>query len=117
MARMTGHALRREQLSPGTDAPSRERPLTTFGFPLDLGVREHFSPITRDSLPASGLVTLQRSDSHLSATFYLLQDPSITGFSGAPVFLIAKPFATSAQGRWPGLGRGRDRPTLFRSWV
>jgi hypothetical protein len=108
--------LPRKLFSSDNDAPSRERPLTTLGFPLGLGVQEHFSPehpltalglslppgtqehfspITRDSQPASGLITLPRADTHAPATFYLLENPSVAGFSGAPVFLFPKPFASN----------------------
>jgi hypothetical protein len=96
MAKLAGRFLRRTMLSSDNTAPSRERPLTTLGFPLALGVKEHFSPITRDSQPASGLITIPRFDTHTPATFFLLDNPSIAGFSGAPVFLFPKPFASTS---------------------
>jgi hypothetical protein len=98
LAKLAGRFLLKATVSADSAAPSRERPLTTFGFPLALGVQEHFSPITRDSLPASGLITFPRFDTHAPATFYLLDNPSVAGFSGAPVFLIPKPFTNSSGG-------------------
>jgi hypothetical protein len=95
LSKATGPFFPRTLLSSDNTAPSRERTLTTLGFPLTLGIQEHFSPISRDSLPASGLITVPRFDTHAPATFFFLQDPSIAGFSGAPVFLFPKPFATS----------------------
>jgi hypothetical protein len=80
-------------ISSEANAPSRDRPLTTLGFPLMLGVAEHFSPISRESKPSSGLITLPRFDTHTPATFFLLADSSIAGFSGAPLFLTAAPYA------------------------
>lgn len=67
-------------------APSREHPLTTIGFPLGLGVKDKFSPISRESKPASGLLNITRADTRRSEIFFLLDAPSIGGFSGAPIF-------------------------------
>jgi hypothetical protein len=112
LAKLGGHFLARTMLSSENTAPSRERPLTTLGFPLALGVQEHFSPITRDSSPASGLITLPRFDTHTPATFYLLENASIAGFSGAPVFLIPKPFATNSGSlAFPRTGSGSSTLT------
>ncbi|MGA2624483.1 MAG: hypothetical protein ABSF91_11560 [Bacteroidota bacterium] len=66
--------------------PLREREVTTIGFPLDLGYGKSFSPISKISRPSSGLIELPRFDNNKIATFYLLDDPSISGFSGSPVF-------------------------------
>lgn len=101
VSNMTGRFMQRALISSDRDAPSRERPLTTLGFPLGLGVQEHFSPISRDSLPVSGLLTLPRFDTHTPANFYLLDNPSIAGFSGAPVFLFPKPYTSGAALAFP----------------
>jgi len=93
VARLAGHFMPKNLISSDSSAPSRDRPLTTLGFPLALGAAEHFSPITRESKPSSGLITLLRFDTHKAATFFLLSDPSIAGFSGAPVLLTAAPYA------------------------
>jgi hypothetical protein len=65
--------------------PMREREVTTIGFPLELGFEKHFSPISKVSKPSSGLVELRRADNNKLTEFFLLDDPSISGFSGAPV--------------------------------
>lgn len=96
MPYLKGHFLPRENLLSTLEAPSRERPLVTLGFPLGLGVRDRFSPISRESKAASGLLTLPRADRKGESVFFLLDSPSIGGFSGAPVFHL--PGAYSAGG-------------------
>lgn len=91
--KLVGRFIPEKLISSDTAAPSRDRPLTTLGFPLALGVAEHFSPISRESKPASGLITLARFDTKKPATFFLLGDPSVAGFSGAPLLLTAAPYA------------------------
>lgn len=95
VTKLAGHFMPRNQISSDSNAPSRDRPLTTLGFPLSLGFAGHFSPISRESKPASGLITLPRFDTHAPAIFFLLGDPSIAGFSGAPLLLIPTPFSSS----------------------
>lgn len=96
MPHLKEHFLPKEMISTKLEAPSRERPLTTIGFPLGLGVQDRFSPISRESKPASGLLTIPRFDTKQTAVFYLLDNPSIGGFSGAPIF--ETPGAHSSQG-------------------
>jgi len=81
------HFLRIELLVQEESAPDRELDLTILGFPLNLGVKGKFSPISKTSRAASGLLTLPRADTKTKATFFLLEDPSVGGFSGAPVFV------------------------------
>lgn len=94
MSKLLGHFMQESFISSGVTAPSRDRPLTALGFPLMLGAVEHFSPISRESKPSSGLITLPRFDTKKPAIFFLLSDPSIAGFSGAPLLLTAAPFTT-----------------------
>lgn len=68
-----------------SDAPSRDITLTTLGFALGNGAQVTFSPVTKESKAASGLL------SENSVVYFLLQDPSISGFSGAPVFDPGEP--------------------------
>ncbi len=96
MPHLKEHFLPKEMVSAKLEAPSRELPLTTIGFPLGLGVQERFSPISRESKPASGLLTIPRFDTNQTAIFYLLDNPSIGGFSGVPIFEI--PGAHSSHG-------------------
>ena len=93
---LAGRFLKGEMLRSDLVAPERERPLTTIGFPLGLGIGDYFSPISRESKPASGIVSLESSDTKRRTEFFLLDSPSIGGFSGAPVFEM--PGAYSSQG-------------------
>lgn len=65
--------------------PIREREVTTIGFPMALGFEKYFSPISKISKPSSGLLEFSRSDNNKITEFFLMDDPSISGFSGAPV--------------------------------
>lgn len=77
-------------------APRRERPLVVMGFPLALGTIGRFSPITSEGKTASGLLRIHRFDNKKEATFFILDKPSIGGFSGAPVYLIPGPYSEGA---------------------
>lgn len=66
--------------------PSREIPLTVMGYPLGLGATGLISPLSLETRAASGLITMRRFDNKQLASFILLQDPSIGGLSGGPVF-------------------------------
>lgn len=75
-------------------APPRSMILTVLGFPLALGVEKVFSPISRETKAASGLLELKRADIHKPSIFFIIQDPSIGGFSGAPLFDTGLPYST-----------------------
>lgn len=64
---------------------SRDDEITVIGFPNGLGVSGKFSPLTFRSHPSSGLVTLKRADSDILTEFFCLENPSMGGYSGAPV--------------------------------
>lgn len=66
-------------------APSRDVQLTSIGFPLGLGIHEHFSPLTFHSNASSGLLSLPRADTKTIQTFFVLENPSVGGYSGCPV--------------------------------
>ena len=79
-------------------APPRNRPLTTIGFPLGLGAIERgpddkLSPLSRESKPASGLITLNRFDTKKPSVFFLLDSPTIGGFSGSPALITPGSFS------------------------
>ncbi len=83
------------------EVPDRNRPLTTIGYPLGLGglllgPDKRVSPLSRESKPASGLLTLPRADTKQAVVTFLLDSPSIGGFSGAPVFLFPAAFSQGA---------------------
>jgi S1-C subfamily serine protease len=81
-----GQGLPFEMLSSRPNPPSRDIPLTVFGYPLGLGGEGYVSPIARETKAASGFITLPRFDTKARCTFIILQDPSVGGFSGGPVF-------------------------------
>jgi hypothetical protein len=68
----------------------KNRVLTTVGFPLALGLSGKFSPITKSSKAASNLFRYKRSDKNIETTFLILDDPSVQGFSGAPVYALSE---------------------------
>lgn len=68
----------------------KNRVLTTIGFPLALGVSGKFSPITKSSKAASNLFRYRRFDNNIETTFLVLDDPSVQGFSGAPVYALSE---------------------------
>jgi len=68
----------------------RNRVLTTVGFPLSLGLKGKFSPITKSSKAASNLLNYKSPDTKTDTTFLILDDPSVQGFSGAPVYALSE---------------------------
>lgn len=80
------HFLSLENLQKEIVAPEREKALSMIGFPLGLGVKDYFSPLSKEVKTSSGLLRLSRSDNKKEATFFLLSDPSVGGYSGAPIF-------------------------------
>lgn len=79
--------LSADLIAPECEAPSRNVPLTVFGFPLGIGTSgNQFSPLTRQTHCASDLVGLRRADAPIETSFFILEDPSVTGYSGGPVF-------------------------------
>jgi len=91
-------------------APQRERPLVVMGFPLALGTKDRFSPITVESKSASGLLKLNRFDTNTEASFFVLDKPSIGGFSGAPVFLMPWPYSDGPRLTLPNVGSPAANP-------
>lgn len=67
-------------------AVSRDYELTSVGFPRGLGTEGMFSPFTFRSYAASGFVTLERADTHTLSEFFCMENPSVGGYSGCPVF-------------------------------
>lgn len=74
------------------EAPARSKPLTTIGFPLGLGVSlspgTRISPISKESKAASDLLSLSRFDTKTPTESFILDSPSVGGFSGSPVFVL-----------------------------
>ncbi|MDP1610152.1 MAG: trypsin-like peptidase domain-containing protein [Sulfuritalea sp.] len=65
---------------------SRDYELTSVGFPHGLGADGMFSPLTYRSHASSAFITLPRFDTHRPSVFFLLENPSVGGYSGCPVF-------------------------------
>ena len=70
-------------------APKRDIVLTVIGFPLILGIGQRISPLTLQTHTSSGLLELNRFDNKILTTFFICENPSIGGFSGAPCFDIS----------------------------
>ncbi|MCH7905323.1 MAG: trypsin-like peptidase domain-containing protein [Armatimonadetes bacterium] len=68
---------------------SRDFELTSVGFPHGLGAQGLFSPLTYRSYASSALITLLRSDTHTPCEFFCLENPSVGGYSGCPIFDLA----------------------------
>jgi hypothetical protein len=66
--------------------PDRAKPLIMLGFPPGLVVEEYFSPLSRVTKISSGLLTLNRFDTETPHVSFLLDNPGIGGYSGAPIF-------------------------------
>ncbi len=82
-------AIPLKMISNDRKAISRNTQLTVIGFPKGLGVdvdAEYFSPLTYRSFPSSGLITLNRFDIKTPQTFIILENPSVAGYSGGPVY-------------------------------
>lgn len=67
-------------------AVSRDFELTSIGFPNGLGTNGSFSPFSFRSYASSGFVTLLRADTKTPCEFFCLENPSVGGYSGCPVF-------------------------------
>jgi len=62
-----------------------------IGYPVVDVIATHFSPLTFNSYFSSGLITLNRGDTKTLSNFQLLENPSVQGYSGGPVFVsVAK---------------------------
>ena len=75
-----------EQLNTTITPPSRDAYLTAVGFPNGLGAIGKYSPFTFRSHAASSLIMLQRADTKTPSDFFTLENPSIGGYSGGPIF-------------------------------
>lgn len=83
---MTGRFFPFDHFNLEAKPVSRDFELTAIGFPNGLGTEGLFSPLTFRSYASSGFLTLQRADTHTRSAFFCLENPSIGGYSGCPVF-------------------------------
>ena len=83
---LSGRFFPADQLNISSITPSRDAYLTAVGFPHGLGAYGKFSPFTFRSHASSGTITLNRSDTNTPADFFTLENPSVGGYSGGPIF-------------------------------
>lgn len=81
-----GRFLPLDHFNLGKEIVSRDAELTCIGFPHGLGTNGSFSPFTFRSYASSGFVTLNRADTKTLSEFFCLENPSVGGYSGGPVF-------------------------------
>jgi len=68
------------------ESVSRDFELTCFGFPKGLGTEGLFSPFTFRSFASSGFFRYHRFDTKQECIFFCLENPSVGGYSGGPIF-------------------------------
>ena len=90
---ITGHAalfqdrcFPYDHINDSNTPASRDDELTVIGFPHGLGVQGKFSPLTFRSYASSAFLTLPRADTKTPSDFFCLENPSVGGYSGGPVF-------------------------------
>jgi hypothetical protein len=86
-------AMPLEFLESQTNLPSRDAFVTALGFPLGLGAEGEFIPLSRESKLSSGIL----SDG--GGLFFLLQDPSVSGYSGGPLIQSGDPRVIATDAR------------------
>ena len=86
MPYLKGRCLPYDHFNLQKTSVSRDFELTTVGFPKGLGVTGKFSPLTFRSYASSGILTLNRADTNSPSEFFCMENPSMGGYSGGPVF-------------------------------
>ena len=97
-----------QQFPASAGSPPRDRTVLVMGFPTVLGTTGRFSPIMTEAKTASGLLRMARFDTHVEATFFVLEKRGIGGFSGGPVFMMGGSAFREDVLSTPG----KDNPTL-----
>lgn len=98
---LNGRCFPYEQIELDVAKISRDDELTSVGFPNGLGAFGKFSPFTFRSYVSSSEITLNRADINKPALFICLENPSVGGYSGCPIFdlgIMKKGVITSSQG-------------------
>ncbi len=65
---------------------SRDCELTCVGFPNGMGAIGKFTPFTFRSYFSSNIIRMNRFDTNTPSDFLCLENPSVGGYSGGPVF-------------------------------
>ncbi len=86
-------AIAFDQLAKKDESPGADTVLTVVGYPLNLGTSGKFSPIMKSTHPASELFRHDRFDKRVETTMFVVDDPTVAAFRGAPVFQL--PYARS----------------------
>lgn len=90
-----------DQIEFNVNKISRDDELTSVGFPHGFGAIGKFSPFTFRSHASSSEITLNRADTNTPAVFICLENPSVGGYSGGPIFdlgMVNIGIMTSSQG-------------------
>jgi hypothetical protein len=77
-------------------APAATLELTAIGFPLGLTSEKHFAPLAKTSHAASQILRFCGEEIGDPGDFFLLDQPSMGGYSGAPLFVPAQVQLTDA---------------------
>jgi hypothetical protein len=83
-------SISKSQILKDKRAISRDASVTAIGFPIFDAIGKYFSPLTFNSNFSSGYITLPRADTKQLTTFQVLENPSIQGYSGGPLFIGIK---------------------------
>jgi hypothetical protein len=84
---LNGRLFPYNQIDISDNILSRDYELTTLGFPLGLGgTGPKFSPLSYRSFVSGPAITLNRFDIHTPCDFIIMENPSVGGYSGGPMF-------------------------------
>lgn len=84
-------------------APAGTLDLVIVGFPLGLISETHFAPITKRFHAASGILRFRGEEMSAPADFFLLDQPTMGGYSGAPVFVAPQVRVSAVETRCAGV--------------
>ena len=84
--KLEGRFLSYDQFHLDKTPVSRDFELTSVGFPNGLGAQGMFSPLTYRSYASSAFITMNRADTNTPCDFFMLENQSMGGYSGCPVF-------------------------------
>ncbi len=87
-ASLRGRFLAADLLVAKESAPRGSLDLLAVGFPLGLASERQFAPIAKRVHAASAIVRFRGEEMPGPANFFLLDQPAMGGYSGAPVFVM-----------------------------